>query len=74
MSERWERRIRTGLVVAAVTALAGTGCGSRVDRDRLERSLGAGQGLRPAGAGATTPDPVVTATAVPGKHRPPGPA
>ncbi len=42
---------RRAVAVAVLCLLAGAGCGSRLDRDRLERSLGSPEGLRPAGTG-----------------------
>src|SRR5882762_9126826 len=50
MSGKWDRRARGILVVAVACAVVGAGCGSRLDRARLERTLGSVEGLRPAAA------------------------
>src|SRR5207244_2632220 len=50
MSGTEGRRAGGALVVAVVCALVGAGCGSRLPRERLARSLGSLEGLRPAGS------------------------
>ena len=53
---------RTALAVALTCALVGGGCGSRLGRDRLERSLGSFP-VRPAGTGATVATPTTPGAA-----------
>jgi branched-chain amino acid transport system substrate-binding protein len=64
------RRVTALMVALACAALVSTGCGSRLGRDRLERSLGSRESLRPTATGGTVPGPAAPASAAAARGAP----